>query len=96
MNATKTQMATIEHNGFHGFHAVRFRPLSEGRHPETWEPAWVVSLRTAKRLNAVVCGASDCKCGESIAWIDDGYDSGHPCGYVSMVTEIRGNYPQGN
>jgi hypothetical protein len=55
-----------------------------------------VSLRTAKRLNAVACGASDCKCGESIAWIDDGYDSGHPCGYVSMVTEIRGNYPQGN
>ena len=92
MNATMT-LQTIEHNGFHGLTTVRFRPIGEGRDPMTGKPAWLVSLRTARRLNAAVCGISDCLCGECLVTVVDPY-SDTPVSYVPQVTEMRGSYPQ--
>lgn len=55
---------TLIHNGFHGRNELRFRA-------EVNSTGYaVVSARVADRLDKAVCGLSDCKCGEFVAYGD--------------------------
>ena len=54
----------IHHYGFHGHTTLRFR--GEER-PGRWSRV-EVSPRVAKRLNDAVCGMSDCRCAEYVAY----------------------------
>ena len=82
--------ATWTHNGFHGRAMIRVR-VPDGSVPGK---TVTVSAGVARRLNRLVCGMSDCKCGEAVA----GYDMQSGQHYVTIPDggEHRGNYPQGD
>ena len=62
---------TINHNGFHGWKQAsfildkEFISLDKDMGPNNY--CAQVSLAVGKRLNKIVCGMSDCLCGEHIA-----------------------------
>lgn len=83
---------TIIHEGFHGRRVAKIRPIStEG---EGDDMRGIISQRTARRLDVLVCGIYGCCCGEHWAqggepWAQD------PVYWVSLSPrEQRGNYPQ--
>jgi len=97
-------METMElmHNGFHGRHSIRIRPLA-------FSPAaggrWArISRRVIERINRELCSARDCRCGEQISAADRPGGDVIPICYL-LDTEslwvwcpedgyIQGNYPQ--
>ena len=93
-------MVTITHDGFHGYTKVRFRPIDIVDHPQGAGPAYLVSARTAKRLNDACCGMGDCQCGEGIADIIPwplAIHADEADGYVlipAAPANVRGHYPQ--
>lgn len=85
---------TITHNGFHGWNTVVVRV-----DPATaWDGEIEVSAGVARRINQIVCGLTDCRCGEHIAHeiapdryailVGDDWDEG------TAEIDMRGNYPQ--
>ena len=55
----------IHHYGFHGHAVLRFRGEIKGGEMDR---SVEVSPRVAKRLNDAVCGMSDCRCAEYVAY----------------------------
>jgi len=84
---------TLNHNGFHGINTVSFIPqkIVNIDIEQIGEPGiyWEVSPRVAKRLNATVCGMSDCTCYEQIT-IEN--HAGRHFVPIQGDYEIRGNY----
>lgn len=89
-------MVTIEHNGFHGTHAVKVRANLPNKYGEI-----EISAQVAARINAAACPSrgSGCRCGEYVAHRCYGNPAlwaiAIPGDWVPGETvRLRGNYPQ--
>lgn len=83
-----TKLVNWDHNGFHGHITICLRVPASASGGDEVE----VSRATAKRLNNLVCGMSDCRCGESVAHED--YETGRCMVRLPDGESVRGNYPQ--
>lgn len=79
----------ITYNGFHGHCTFTVRVPNDAQPGDEI----AISARVAKRINNLLCGISDCQCGEGIA---EEYNTRTGDAYFTLPLngEIAGNYPQ--